>query len=90
MMHKSNGAKCIWQAIEHGLIESRMSDSDIARAADVSSRTVRNDRAYPEKIPVGRLLKYLSAMFGNEIIPDLLSSAVLNRCLSDERKSTWE
>ena len=90
MLHKSISAKCIWQAVEHGLIESKMSDSDIARAADVTSRTVRNDRIHPEKMPVGRLLKYLSAMFGDELIPDLLLSAVLKRCLSEERKSTWE
>ena len=90
MAHNYIGAKCIWQAVEHGIVESRMSDSDLARAADVTSRTVRNDRVHPEKIPVGRLLKYLSAMFGDEIIPNLLSSAVLEHCLSDERKRSWE
>lgn len=89
MLHKYIGAKGIWQTVEHGLIESGMSDSDLARAANVTSRTVRNDRVHPEKMPVGRLLKYLSAMFGDEMIPDLLSHSVLNLCLS-ERKSIWE
>lgn len=59
----------IWSIVELVKQKRDLTDWDLAKAAEVSDRTVRNDRMNPEKIPVGRLLRYLSfIMTDNDVL----------------------
>lgn len=59
----------LWSFIEMLAHRREMSDEDLAGIAHCSERTVVRDRVEPEKIPLARLMRYLSiGLTGNEIM----------------------
>ena len=50
----------IWATVELMKSKLDLTDADLAEVAGVSDRTVRSDRENPSKIPISRLMAYLS------------------------------
>lgn len=69
LKHSISSSDKIWSIVELVKQKRDLTDLDLAKAAEVSDRTVRNDRMNPDKIPVGRLLRYLSfIMTDNDVL----------------------
>lgn len=67
-----SASRKIWALIEMLSARMQYSDDQMAAKAQVCVRTLYNDRQNPEKIPMLRLLRYLSiGLTGNEIVKAL-------------------
>lgn len=89
MTHKKSPSMRIWDAVEFARLRDCRSNADLAELAGVTPHTVRNDRNHPEKIPLDRLFKYLSASCDIDAITDQIVNLVFFGS-QKERKSTWE
>ena len=72
LKHSISSSDKIWSIVELVKQKRDLTDWDLAKAAEVSDRTVRNDRMNPEKIPVGRLLRYLSFIMTDTEVLDAI------------------
>lgn len=80
MKHKITAEQRIWSIIDLIRQRSGMTDSEVASAVGVSDRTVRSDRMNPGKIPLERLIGYLSI----GVTENKIASAVEALILSDD------
>lgn len=76
LKHSISSSDKIWSIVELVKQKRDLTDWDLAKAAEVSDRTVRNDRTNPEKIPVGRLLRYLSFIMTDTDVLDAIYEVV--------------
>lgn len=59
----------LWSIVEMLKARYDLDDEQLGARADVSARTVRNDRSNPDSIPLGRLLRYLGLeLTGNDVV----------------------
>lgn len=72
LKHSISSSDKIWSIVELVKQKRDLTDWDLAKAAEVSDRTVRNDRTNPDKIPVGRLLRYLSFIMTDTDVLDAI------------------
>lgn len=62
-------ARKLWSIVEMLKARYSMDDEKLAATARVTTRTLRNDRANPDNIPLERLLRYLGIeLTGGEIV----------------------
>jgi hypothetical protein len=59
MKHIVTAEVRIWIIVDLMKSRCQLSDAEVADRVGVSERTVRRDRMNPDKIPLGRLLRYL-------------------------------
>lgn len=76
----------MWALVELAKQKSGFTDFDLARAAKVSDRTVRNDRKNPSGMTVERFLAYLSYIMTVEDIYESICE-ILSEKLSQQRES---
>lgn len=76
LRHSISSSDKIWSIVELVKQKRDLTDWDLAKAAEVSDRTVRNDRTNPDKIPVGRLLRYLSFIMTDTDVLDAIYEVV--------------
>ena len=76
LKHSISSSDKIWSIVELVKRKRDLTDWDLAKAAEVSDRTVRNDRMNPDKIPVGRLLRYLSFIMTDTDVLDAIYETV--------------
>jgi hypothetical protein len=68
----------IWSIIDLIRQRSGMTDSDVASVVGVTDRTVRSDRMNPAKIPLERLIAYLSIGVPKNQIASSVEALVLS------------
>ena len=76
LKHSISSSDKIWSIVELVKQKRDLTDWDLAKAAEVSDRTVRNDRTNPDKIPVGRLLRYLSFIMTDTDVLDAIYEVI--------------
>ena len=62
----------LWSIVEMLKARHELTDEQLGARANVGARTVRNDRANPDNIPLDRMIRYLSIeISGNTVIAAL-------------------
>ena len=76
----------MWSILDMLKSRYKLTDYDLADRAGVSDRTVRNDRANPDRIPLARFIQYLSVfMTGNQFV-SLVEASISSFDKEDESK----
>ena len=69
----------LWSILDMLKSRYRLTDYDLAERANVSDRTVRKDRMYPEKIPLERLLQYFSLFMTGSQFVSMIESSIADK-----------